>query len=114
MSEESLAWFCISILLEAIGTRRTQNNPGSDELERLHLTLISLTSNVSVTLLGRILDEVGGIIEREKVPQQKKILIDSLYEEVIERLGDMEKEAALKWWYKNIRRWDVGELEDLV
>ncbi|KLO17280.1 hypothetical protein SCHPADRAFT_994449 [Schizopora paradoxa] len=112
LDEDSLAWLCISILLEAIETRRAHQ--GTEELERLHLTLISLTSNISVTLLGRILDEVGKVIEGEKVPRRKKILIDALYEELVEKFGDMEKEAALKWWYKNIRHWDVMGLEDHV
>jgi hypothetical protein len=115
----TLAWFCIDSLLETLRALRRQK--GTEErLHRLYLTLISAISSLPLTLLPRVLDEVRTIIVThgpaagagDKVGLsaggagtegggRKGELTQALFEEILQRVANREKEFVLRWWYDN-------------
>lgn len=102
-SDEALAWLCIDELLNAIASSRDQDGPRTERL-RLRLTLISLVPNVSLVLLPRLLREVEMLIEAEEGEGQGA-LVDALFEEILQRVGDKEKEYAMRWWLDHSKYW---------
>ncbi|KAF8648125.1 hypothetical protein AX16_006390 [Volvariella volvacea WC 439] len=93
-------------------------------LYKLHLTLISTVSSLPLPLLIRTLEEIRGIIAKyplipfpatkgKETDQEddgkakaqsegeRKELVDALFEELLEKVGDREKEEAVRWWYKH-------------
>ena len=100
-----------------------------DRIHRLSLMLISTISSLPVTIMLRALDEVyhiiisaysspspsrdggsgGGVVDNgnneegsqrsERRKRRKKELLEALFSEILEKIGDCEKEAAMKWWY---------------
>jgi len=95
-----------------------------DRIHRLSLMLISTVSSLPLTLMLRALDEIRIIIaahsrrsgsrdgsgvdddnkdeaaQWEERKGRKKELLEALFGEILEKIGDREKEAAIKWWYK--------------
>ncbi|KAJ4493219.1 hypothetical protein C8R41DRAFT_831305 [Lentinula lateritia] len=110
ISQYTLAWYCISELLSAI------QNLGNDisDLEqkhRLHITLIACVSALPLSLLGRFFEEIDGVlrVDRESKDsedmaastmqdQNRTELIQALYRELSQMVGDREKEYVLRWW----------------
>ena len=97
-----------------------------DRTHRLSLMLISTISSLPMTIMLRALDEVyivisaysyssspsrkdddGNIKEGSEQPERngrrKKELLEALFSEILEKIGDCEKEAAMKWWYTHRR-----------
>ena len=94
-----------------------------DRVHRLSLMLISTISSLPVMLMLRALDEIRIIITAYSHPRsrddsgvdgvnkdeasqserkgRKKELLDALFSEILEKIGDREKEAGIKWWYKH-------------
>ena len=94
-----------------------------DRSHRLSLMLISTISSLPMTILLRALDEIyiiiraysyspsrrddgGGVVDEDEGSQsetrrkeRKKELLEALFSEILEKVGDCEKEAAMKWWY---------------
>ena len=99
-----------------------------DRIHRLSLMLISTISSLPVTFMLRALDEVyniiisaysysspspsqdggsGGVVDngnkegsqQSERKRRKKELLEALFSEILEKIGDCEKEAAMKWWY---------------
>ena len=89
-----------------------------DRTHRLCLMLISTISSLPMTLMLRALDEVGIIImtaysrddsgvddgNKDEASQserkgRRKELLEALFSEILEKMGDREKEGAIKWWY---------------
>ncbi|KAF9465773.1 hypothetical protein BDZ94DRAFT_1159342 [Collybia nuda] len=128
----SLAWYCVESLLDMIrkltpaerGTGIGKNVLNEAQLHRLHLTLISTVASLPLPLMVRALEEiryiitaqtqsdgdvpgVGGSVEAET----KKELVKALFTEILEGVGDREKEAAMRWWYTNRQKmvWGVGD-----
>jgi hypothetical protein len=112
-SAEALALpqFCVDTLLSAIhnilATSAQSSPPTSnarDRLHRLHLTLISTLSSLPLALLPRTLCTIRSIILSlpAKVDEDKRRneLIKELFKELLEKVGDKEKELAMRWWYE--------------
>ena len=96
-----------------------------DRIHRLTLMLISTISSLPMTIMLRALDEIYIIIsaysysspsrdnsgidndgnkgeegsQSERKGRRKKELLEALFSEILEKIGDCEKEAAMKWWY---------------
>ena len=108
------------------GKGKAQEKPEADNnatkvdgrIHRLSLTLISTISSLPLTLILRGLDEIrliitaysrddGGVDDSNDEASQserkgrKKELLEALFAEILEKIGDREKEAAMKWWYKH-------------
>ena len=45
------------------------------------------------------------MIDNEDDPARRKALIDAVYEEMMEKVGDREKDAVMRWWLEGARRW---------
>lgn len=50
----------------------------------------------------RVLDEIRGIIRNVGEPHERKELTDALFAEILEAVGDQEKEASMRWWHTNL------------
>jgi hypothetical protein len=128
----SLAWYCIESLLDMIrkltppgrGEGFGKNNHNEARLHRLHLTLISTIASLPLPLMIRALEEICNIITTrarsdggvggvgdDTEAERKKELIGALFAEILEGVGDREKEAAMRWWYTNRQKlaWDIGD-----
>lgn len=121
---DSLAWYCVEILLDAIRHARPSStgdtissHPSeapvaaaprpSAHLHRLHLTLVSVVASVSLALLPRLLAEVESIIttlslehegSEELAPGMREELVALLFKTISESVGDAEKSYAINWW----------------
>lgn len=96
----SLAWFCIDCLLAAIATTSEHDD---ERQHRLHLTLISCVPSVPLGLLPRLLDPIRSFIDGAQEKRQE--LIDALFAEIKERVGDREKEYMVRWWGELRTKW---------
>jgi hypothetical protein len=124
----TLGWFCITELVKAL-KEEEEKHTGGEKLHRLRMALVSCVSAAPFVLLGEVLDEVQRTIteadtrprpseikgkgkasatETAGIPKQaltlkrKQELIRALYREVIEEVGDREKEFVIQWWYANL------------
>ncbi|KAH0586555.1 hypothetical protein J132_08258 [Termitomyces sp. J132] len=117
-----LGWYCITLILDVIRElsleERQGNNPDAasrQRLHRLHLTLISTISSLPLPLMIRALEEVRSIITKRRqsdsdverlgdgMEEGRKDLVDALFVEISEKVGEQEKEAAMRWWYTHRR-----------
>lgn len=120
----ALARLCIDALLQAINSSPRLNASSSEdnseetdaqieELTRLRLALISLVPNVTIQLLPYLLQDVDRSICAEQDRRRKRILIDAVFDEILERVGDEVKEFAMRWWNERLPLWSEG-LVDMV
>ena len=89
----------------------------TDRVHRLHLMLISTISSLPLPLMLRALEEARRLItaypadsdadgvsavdaEEETGKGGKAELLEALFDELLEKTGDREKETAMRWWYK--------------
>ena len=94
----------------------------TDRVHRLHLMLISTISSLPLPLMLRALEETRRLItiypaddddddDNDRVgtatseegsgkPGGKLELLEALFNELLEKTGDREKETAMRWWYK--------------
>lgn len=121
----ALARLCIDALLHTINSSPSINaSSGEDkseetdaqieELTRLRLALISLVPNVTIQLLPYLLKDVDRIIDTEKDRRRKRILIDAVFDEILERVGDEEKEFAMRWWNERLPFWSEGLVDTVT
>ncbi|KAF8827484.1 hypothetical protein HHX47_DHR4000053 [Lentinula edodes] len=110
LSPYTLAWYCISKLLSAI-QNLGNDIPDLEQKHRLHITLIACVSALPLSLLGRFFEEIDGVlrVDRESKDsedmaaltmqdQNRTELIQALYRELSQMVGDREKEYVLRWW----------------
>lgn len=110
------------------GTEINNNILNEAQLHRLHLTLISTVASLPLLLMIRALEEIcsiitarnqsgGGVsgVDDGEEAEKTKELIDALFTEIIEGVGDREKESAMRWWYANRqklgRRYNITSTE---
>lgn len=73
---------------------------GSDEqVLRLQLALISSISAIPISKLPLLLATIYDQITNSA--NSKDTLVKAAYHEIVERLGDREKDIALKWWLRS-------------
>lgn len=93
----ALAWYCVDALLGAIHAL-AEAGEDAERLHRLHLALISAVPSLPLALLPRVLGEIrAAVLTRARA----KDLVDATFVEISERVGDREKELAMRWWYDN-------------
>ena len=97
-SGDAFAWYCLQTLIDLIRSISSQR-PSSDYLHRLHLTLIATLPSVSLVLLPRLLEVIHTIVLENATPERKGELVDTMFKEILENIGDQEKEFAMRWWY---------------
>lgn len=103
-NDVSLTWYCIEELLGAL--RKAKASDSKDpQVKRLRLTLVSLVSAANLPLLPRLLRVVE--IEMDEADEAQRIeLAKEVHDEVMKRVGDAQKETALRWWLGLRRRWE--------
>jgi len=72
---------------------------------RLYLTLISCVPSVPLALLPRLLDPIRSAIDTTHEDHKKRELIEALFVEIKERVGDREKEYMVRWWGEQRLKW---------
>ncbi|THV03890.1 hypothetical protein K435DRAFT_835673 [Dendrothele bispora CBS 962.96] len=115
--EDSLAEMIIEDIITAARTLENSSHNDSDSREQLHrlrLSLVSCLSALPVHLLERALEECKRVLmlphfggsggdaddeDREGDGERREALIQALYKEILEKVGDREKDVVVKWWY---------------
>ncbi|KIM89224.1 hypothetical protein PILCRDRAFT_768547 [Piloderma croceum F 1598] len=104
----ALPQFCIDTLLSAINAPSTPSSSpsasdGRDHLHRLHLTLISTLPSLHLPLLSCTLESIRSIVLSLPLhtdgDERRKELVEELFKEILEKVGDREKETVMRWWY---------------
>ena len=99
----ALPWYCVELILDKIRhlTLETEAGSAQERLHRLRLTLISTVPSLPLPLMIRVLDEIQNIVVNVRETRERKELVDAVFAEILEGVGDREKEASIKWWYTN-------------
>ncbi|KAG6333814.1 hypothetical protein ID866_5274 [Astraeus odoratus] len=101
----ALPWFSIQSLLNVCNASSPTTD--GDRVHRLHLALVSSVSSVPLTLLPRLLLAVKSVIETTKDDDVRHgELLEALFEEIINNVGDAEKALAVCWWNEQCAEWD--------
>ena len=85
----------------------SEQEGAEERVHRLQLTLISTVPFLPLPLLPLVLDDIREIITRADEASEpgargrREEMVDALYEGILDRMGDREKEFALQWWYDN-------------
>ncbi len=130
---DAFAWFCVEALLQAIRSPQPRSSlsgspPSSPSeasgssavplqsislghLHRLHSTLIATVPSLSLRLLPKLLDEILGIIKQTAENSHRDELVQALFKEISENVGDQEKEFAVRWWYEH--RDQMGRIDQV-
>ncbi|KAF8744364.1 hypothetical protein RHS02_01778, partial [Rhizoctonia solani] len=94
--EPELGWFCIEQIVGAIKQLTGKGPEKQDQILRLQLALVSAVPSISPSKLLPILDIVYDQIRSSSA--SRGTLSEAAYHEIVERLGDREKDIALRWW----------------
>ena len=119
----SLAWYCVQLILDklrdltspAAHDVKGKGKAARDDVEveersvervhRLRLVLISMVSSLPLLLMSRVLEEIRITLtaqpDSEESAGRRKELVEALFAEFLEGVGDREKEAAIRWWYQH-------------
>ncbi|KAF8340678.1 uncharacterized protein EI90DRAFT_3036454 [Cantharellus anzutake] len=96
-TDDASAWFCIEALLTAL--QDTRDASERDKHKRLALTLVSLISAVNLTLLKPVLAAIETeLLWKDMGPEDRKEISKEVHDQIMGRIGDAQKEVALKWW----------------
>jgi hypothetical protein len=115
---DNLAWYCIMLLIDTIrslsaflagSAAGTDFDKKRTQLDRLHLTLISTVPSLPLPLVLRALDEIFILLKDLRTAkavdagekEKRKDLVEALFKELLEGVGDREKEAVMRWWYEH-------------
>lgn len=105
--QDELAWHCVDSLRKAIqGPFLTvpQESPEASSRnqhrDRLCLTLISLIPAVPFRVLEPLTELLTSLIleAREGEKETSEIYLEEIKREIMERVGDGEKQFCLDWW----------------
>jgi hypothetical protein len=56
---------------------------------------------VPIGLLPRLLDEIGRVVEAESAERREELL-EAVFEELLERVGDAAKAIVMRWWFDQL------------
>jgi len=120
----SLAWYCVQLIPDKLRDLTSpahevkEKGEARDDVEdrsvervhRLHLVPISMVSSLPVSLMSRVLEEIRNTFTAqpsdfdamaEESARRRKELVEALFSEFLEGVGDREKEAAIRWWFQH-------------
>ncbi|CAE6421205.1 unnamed protein product [Rhizoctonia solani] len=94
--EPDLGWFCVEKLVDAIKQLTAKGPEKQGQILRLQLALVSAIPSVPTSKLLPML----GIVYEQIINNtaSRGTLAEATYREIVERLGDREKDTALRWW----------------
>ncbi|KAG9315619.1 hypothetical protein JVU11DRAFT_3261 [Chiua virens] len=104
--DPALAWLCISSVLDTCKGLSDDN----DRRHRLHLALISSLPSLPLVLLPQALSAVKDIVNGAPSDANREELVEALFREIMDNIGDKEKEYAVCWWNDRRVEWSLGEL----
>jgi hypothetical protein len=91
----AMGQFCLSSLLSALA-----DHPAADSAPRRHrlrLVLVSTLSALPLMVLPDALNAVSDAMRDSKGDEQRELGRD-VFKEIMENVGDREKEYCLRWW----------------
>ena len=94
----ALSQYCISALLYAISQTHDRGQSA-----RLSLTLISTLPSLPLSLIPQTLASIKELIlaiDVEERREERIEMVNNLFEEIVQRVGDREKEFVMRWWFK--------------
>lgn len=105
----ALSQYCIDALLAAI---TSSTKVDKERTHRLHQTLISTLPSLPLALLPEVLDSIKNIILGLEDAGERKELTEDLFAEILERVGDREKEFVMHWWFNEKGRLLAGNVQE--
>ncbi|KAG8214732.1 hypothetical protein J3R82DRAFT_9820 [Butyriboletus roseoflavus] len=108
--DPALAWLCISSILAMCKELRRD----IDRRQRLHLALVSSMPSLPLALLPQALSAVKDVIDGTPNDASRKELVEALFQEIMENVGDAEKEYVVHWWNERRVEWSVAGLDPAV
>ncbi|KAF9219266.1 hypothetical protein BS17DRAFT_789773 [Gyrodon lividus] len=109
----ALTWLCIDSILAACMSFSAPQDVA--RRHRLHLALISSLPSLPLVLLPRALSAVKGIVDdTPSTETNDKELVGAVFQEIMENIGDAEKEYAVRWWNEQRAKWTASELDNIV
>lgn len=102
--DPALAWLCVSSILATC----KELPQDSDRRHRLHLALISTLPSLPLALLPQALSAVKDAIDSTRDNAGRKELVEVLFQEIMENVGDAEKEYVVHWWRERRVEWSVA------
>lgn len=108
--DAALAWLCVNSILTACKELSQDVN----RRHRLHLALISSLPSLPLALLPQALSAVRDVIDGTPDDASRKELVEALFQEIMENIGDAEKEYAVHWWDERRIEWSVAGLGSVV
>ncbi|KAI0056552.1 hypothetical protein BV25DRAFT_1920897 [Artomyces pyxidatus] len=111
-SEPVLASYCVDLLVEEIDRvlSASLSAPSSSRhvvlpseeagahAQRLRLALMATLPSLPLTLLPRALAAMARVIDDTQSERDRGKLMGALYREIVERVGDREREYVVRWW----------------
>ncbi|KAH9980191.1 hypothetical protein BGW80DRAFT_1163428 [Lactifluus volemus] len=94
-STPTLGQFCLSSLISTLSGLSTTED--AKRRHRLHLVLVSTLSTLPSVLLPDALSAVADAI-RDSKGEDLHEMADEVFKEIMENVGDREKEYCLRWW----------------
>jgi len=90
--------FCLSSLLSALSDlSATTSDDAAQRRHRLRLVLVSTLSALPPVVLQEALNAVSGAI-RDSKGDERRDLAKEVFKEIMENVGDREKEYCVRWW----------------
>ncbi|KAF8843207.1 hypothetical protein BDN67DRAFT_964560 [Paxillus ammoniavirescens] len=112
--DPALGWLCIDSILAAC--RAFSAPQDVSQRHRLHLSVISSLPSLPLALLSRALSAVKDIVDATPdTNENRKELMEAVFQEILENMGDAEKEYAVRWWNEQRAKWmaSQGKHEDV-
>jgi hypothetical protein len=86
-------------MLDAI--HEADSGSRTKELQALQLALIATVPSVRISLLALVLNAVREIIVSVEDSNIRRSLVEALQLELLNNIGDEQKEFAMRWWYEH-------------
>ncbi|KAI0040297.1 hypothetical protein FA95DRAFT_900902 [Auriscalpium vulgare] len=113
--EPPLAQYSVDLLVSDIEHVSSSRLPLSlvraDHVHRLRLALVSSIPSLPLMLLPGTLAAVVRNIDQADGEREKELVL-ALYSEIVEHIGDGEKEYAMRWWEEWKVRGQAGFIEE--
>jgi hypothetical protein len=89
--------FCLSSLLSVLADLSAADDETAERRHRLRLVLVSTLSALPLMVLPDALNAVSGAIRDSRGEEQRE-LAREVFKEIMENVGDREREHCLRWW----------------
>lgn len=93
----AMGQYCLSSLLSVLADLSASDDDTAKQLHRLRLVLVSTLSALPLSVLPDALNAVSGAIRDSRGEEQRE-LAREVFKEIMENVGDREREHCLRWW----------------